>query len=311
MVQTVKKDYDKTLTRLVNILTKLSNDERPTTKELAHEHNVTVRTIQNDINRLVLHYPITKDENGRFIFEYGYSLKRTTLNSDEMIFLTLALSQFENVDDISKVKESIYKKIVNQKIISPYYIKQDRLEDIDIDSPLVNQIENAITNKEIAKLHCENFHAVVELYKIVAFDGFWYLFAKDIEEKKTKTFLLSEINSLELTGKYHKTSHEKVELLLKQTQSAFFDEGNCFEVLLHVDSDVAFYFKNREFLQSQKLVEENKDGSIVVSFEVSHDEDVDNLIKSWLPHVEVLAPKRFKERILQELKEYIKRVEAK
>jgi len=36
----MKKDYDKTLTRLVGILTKLSNNESPTSKELADEYNL-------------------------------------------------------------------------------------------------------------------------------------------------------------------------------------------------------------------------------------------------------------------------------
>ncbi len=142
-----KKDYDKTLTRLIHILTKLSTDERPNSKDLAEEFGVTMRTIQNDINRLVTSYPITKDSDGKFMFEYGYSLKRTSLNSDEMIFLTLALSQFEDVSDIDKIKDSIYKKIVNQNLYNPYFIKYDHLEDLDVDSPRIASLENYIKNQ--------------------------------------------------------------------------------------------------------------------------------------------------------------------
>ena len=40
------KSYDKTLTRLILILTKLSNNERPTTKELSEEFGIGIRTIQ-------------------------------------------------------------------------------------------------------------------------------------------------------------------------------------------------------------------------------------------------------------------------
>ena len=144
----VKKDYDKTLTRLIGILTHLSNDTRPNSKELAEEFLVTVRTIQNDINRLVRSYPITKDSNGKFMFEPGCSLKRTSLNSDEMIFLTLALEQFDNVDDIDKIKDKIYKKIVHQHFYSPYFIKYDHLEDLDVDSPTISALENCIKYRE-------------------------------------------------------------------------------------------------------------------------------------------------------------------
>ena len=188
-----KKDYDKTLSRLLGILTKLSDDERPNSKELAQEFGVTIRTIQNDISRLIRSYPISKDNNGKFIFEYGYSLKRTTLNSDEMVFLTLALSQFDDVNDIDKIKNSIYKKIVNQSFYSPYFIKYDHLEDLDVDSPLITILENCIKSQEIVKIDFTDKTIELELYKIAAFYGFWYLFAKDTCDNKTKTFKLSKI----------------------------------------------------------------------------------------------------------------------
>ena len=73
--------------------------------------------------------------------------------------------------------------------------------------------------------------------------------------------------------------------------------------------DVAEYFKQKDFLESQEIVKENEDGSLEVSFEVSHDEDIDNIIKAWIPHVEVLEPKRFREKMLGELREYVKRLE--
>jgi len=43
------KEYDKILFRLTDILTKLSNGETPSLQELAHEYNVSVRTLQRDI----------------------------------------------------------------------------------------------------------------------------------------------------------------------------------------------------------------------------------------------------------------------
>lgn len=303
-----KKDYDKTLTRLIHILTKLSNDERPNSKDLAEEFGVTMRTIQNDINRLVTSYPITKDSDGKFMFEYGYSLKRTSLNSDEMIFLTLALSQFEDVSDIDKIKDSIYKKIVNQNLYNPYFIKYDHLEDLDVDSPRIASLENYIKNQEIIKIDFTDKTTELEVYKIAAFYGFWYLFAKDLSDAKTKTFKLSKIKKITPLGKYHKTPHAKIDAILEKTYSAFYDDGNSFEVIIKVDKEVAAFFKSREFLQSQKIKKELPDGSLEVSFEISHDEDVDNIIKAWLPHVEILEPKRFRDKLTNELEDYLKRV---
>jgi len=307
----MKKDYDKTLTRLIGILTKLSNGETPTSKELAEEYNVSIRTIQKDIKERLHYYPIVKDKEHRYHFEYGYSLKRTTLTDDEMIFLNLALTQFEDVDDIDKVKESIYKKIINKNFYSPYFIKQDDLEDLDIDSPFISQLEQIIEDKEVVKISFTNQTRELELYKIAAFDGFWYLLAKDIEEQKVKVFRLSDVKKVEKTGRYHHTPNSYIDGVLGRVHSAFFEDGNLFDVEVKVYKEIAIYFKKREFLESQEILEEYADGSLRLKFSVSHDEDIDNIIKSWLPHIEVLKPQRYREKLLNELKSYIKKVEAK
>jgi len=69
------KSYDTILTRLMIILNKLSKDERPNTKELALEFNVSIRTIQNDIYKRLSHlFPIEKDQFGRLKFFDHYYL---------------------------------------------------------------------------------------------------------------------------------------------------------------------------------------------------------------------------------------------
>ena len=305
-----KKDYDKTLTRLVGILTKLSNGEMPTSKELAEEFGVGVRTIQKDINERLSYFPIVKTSDHRYTFAYGYSLKQTDLTDEEMIFLHLALSQFEDVDDIDKIKDKIFKKIIHKKLYNPYYIKQEDLEDIDVDSPFISQLESLIENKEIAKIDFTHETKELELYKIAAFEGLWYLFAKDLQDGKIKTFRLTDIKKVQPLRKYHNTSDDFIERVLENVHSAFFEDGNTFEVVVKVYPEIAHYFLHRDFLESQQIEEKLDDGTLIVSFTVSHDEDIDNIIKSWLPHIEILEPKRFREKLHKELKEYLKKVEA-
>jgi len=64
--------------------------------------------------------------------------------------------------------------------------------------------------------------------------------------------------------------------------------------------------KLKKHLSSQKILKENSDDSLIVSFSVSSDEDVDNLIKSWLPHIEVMKPERFRKKLISELELYVK-----
>ena len=67
-----------------------------------------------------------------------------------------------------------------------------------------------------------------------------------------------------------------------------------FDIVIKVYASIAPYFKAKNFLQSQVIEEELKDGSLIVSFEVSHYEDADNIIKSWLPDIEVLEPLEYR-----------------
>jgi len=306
-----KKDYDKTLRRLTQILSKLSYDEKPNTQELADEFNVTVRTIQKDIRDNLTDFPIIRDSNHRLMFHDGFSLNRTILNNDEMMFLKIALSQFDDVRNIELIKDRIFQKLSSKNFYNPYFIKQDDIEDLDIDSPFIERLEKQIHNQEILKAQLSSRTTEIEAYKIVNFDGFWYLFAKDLSDNKIKTFKLSEIQKLSSTQKYYKISAKGIENLLNKANSAFYSDGNSFEVIIKVYKEIAIYFKSKDFLESQKILEEYEDGSLKISFEVSHDEDIDNIIKAWLPHVEVLEPKRFRDKLINELESYITKVKTK
>jgi predicted DNA-binding transcriptional regulator YafY len=68
-----KHDYDKTLTRLITIISKLHQGEALSVKTLAEEFNVSERTVQRDFNDRLIHlYPIYKEkktvENARWVF---------------------------------------------------------------------------------------------------------------------------------------------------------------------------------------------------------------------------------------------------
>ena len=241
-----KKDYDKTLRRLTQILSKLSYDERPDTKELAAEFGVTVRTIQNDMKNNLCEFPIIKDTNGKFMFQEGFSLNRTILDNDEMMFLKIALSQFNDVRNIDRIKDRIYQKLSTKNFYNPYFIKQDDIEDLDIDSLFVERLEKYINNQEILLLTLSNKKIEVEAYKIVNFDGFWYLFARDLTDNRVKTFKLSAIKKMTPTDRYYKTSVQEIESILEKANSAFYRDGNSFKVVVKVHKEVALYFK-RDF----------------------------------------------------------------
>ena len=297
--------YDKALTRLVKILTMLSLDERPTTLSLSKEFRVSKRTIQTDIYKRLLSFSIEKDSNGRFKFTDGFSLDRSTLNKSEMKLLSLVLTDFKDIEHSNKTSESILQKLLLPDFFNPYYIKKDELERLDINSSIVKELEYAIKSNTTIKILSNDTYTDVEAFKITAYDGFWYLFARDINDAKIKTFMLSNIKEVQLLNTTHKTDQSEIESILRKTQSPWFDDTNTYSVTIEVYKEISHYFLKRNFLQSQEIVEQKDDGSLIVRFEITHDEDLDNIIKSWLPHIKVIAPNRFKQKIKSELQEYL------
>ena len=65
------KSYDPVLFRIVDIMKKLLDDERPTMEDLKTEYNVSMRTIQNDIYKRLSCFEILKDEHKQLYFKQG------------------------------------------------------------------------------------------------------------------------------------------------------------------------------------------------------------------------------------------------
>lgn len=78
------------------------------------------------------------------------------------------------------------------------------------------------------------------------------------------------------------------------------------KVVVEVNSMKVKYFKAKQFLLSQTLLEEKDNGNLLVEYTVTYEHEVDELIKKWLPHVKVISPLSLKESICADLREYLK-----
>jgi predicted DNA-binding transcriptional regulator YafY len=302
------KSHDTTVTRLILILSKLDENEKPTQSELASEFGVSLRTIQRDIGRLC-YFPIEKTDDGKLYFTEGFSLKRTSFQEIEMVLMSLSLSMIMEVSpNFSKTAHSLLSKLLIPNYSTPYLIKQDPFESIDMDSKNINELEFAIKNKRNTSIAIDKKIYSVEPYKIVSFDEIWYLFAKDIDSNKIKTFFISDIKEVDYSIKTFKLK-KSIDSILENVHTAWFEYGVQFEVKIKVMQPIAHYFKRKKHLVSQEILKEHTDGSLEISFQVSSDEEVDNVIKAWLPHIVIISPKRMKDKIQIELKEYLKLLE--
>jgi len=170
------KIHDTAINRMVLILEKLSRNERYTIEEYAEQFNVSKRTIYRDIHERLHAFDIVKDSLKRYKFIDGFALDKSVLETDEMLLLTLGISQIASVNSSFEEKSShILKKLLRLGFTSPYYIKPEFFEAIDMNSKIMNTLEDAIQQTRLTSIIYKENSYLVEPYKIASFDGLWYL----------------------------------------------------------------------------------------------------------------------------------------
>jgi len=296
---------DKVLTRLILILQKLSTNEFPTRKDLMEEFNVGAKTIQRDLNERLCYFPIEENSLKQLQFIEGFSLSKTSLKEEEMLFVYLSLSQIKDINkNFEKTTYDIFSKLLTPRYSSPYHIKANAFENIDMDSKLLNDIERAIEYNNRLFLELPNREFSMEPYKVVSFDGIWYLFGKDIDDEKIKTVFIHEIKTMQILKEKYKIK-KPIEDILENVHTAWFEDGNKMDVVIKVNQKAAFNFKLKNILPSQKILNEYDDGSLKVQFSVTTEEDIDNTIKAWIPDVEILSPTYYRDSFAKELEKYL------
>jgi len=93
----MKQQYEKKIFRLMFILNRLTSREMVTPSILASEFNVTVRTVQRDLEMLSMTgFPLFS-ENGSYKFIDGFSLRKISVNPDEKFLLLLFYKLFSKI----------------------------------------------------------------------------------------------------------------------------------------------------------------------------------------------------------------------
>lgn len=76
------------------------------------------------------------------------------------------------------------------------------------------------------------------------------------------------------------------------------------EVKLEVVKEKAYYFRSKKHLKSQR--EKALDnGNLLLTYRVTQELEIEDLVKRWLPYIKVLEPLTLKEKIENELREYL------
>lgn len=110
------KSYDKKMFRLIHMLNKLNSGSLFRTSELADQFNVTVRTVQRDLELLnMAGFPLVYEDE-RYKFMNGFSLQKINVSPTERFLLNVF---FELFSKAGEPLDSAAKGFLNKLLLAP------------------------------------------------------------------------------------------------------------------------------------------------------------------------------------------------
>ena len=293
------KNYDLLANRLLLILTKFNNGEKLTIDELVEEFNVTKRTIQRDLHdRLMKQTTIPiKKENGIYSLKESYLGK---VNFDDIHHL----SRFSNLDKMfPSFNKEFTQRLLDKNITKAYLIKTYNFEEIQEFLNEFQEIEKAIIQKKMLSLVYAQQERIIKPYKLANVKGIWYLIA--LQEGIIKTFTFQKITELKVLDKLFSIDSKILETI-EDNETIWFSNTKT-EVILKVDSYASQFFKRRKIMAYQKILEEYEDHSILVSTQMTFENEILELVRSMIPHITIVSPLSLQKKLEESLYQYLSR----
>ncbi len=152
-------------------------------------------------------------------------------------------------------------------------------------------------------------HTHVKPYKILFMNENFYLACEVNNKYKFTMFRISKIRNITLTENIFYKNPDIVDFINDiQTPFAKYQpnyKDHLVEVKVEVHQSKADFFKTKQFLPSQEIVDTKENGNLILVFTVTQELEIEELIKKWLPYMKVIEPISLDEKIKSDIKKYL------
>jgi predicted DNA-binding transcriptional regulator YafY len=284
----VLHDYDKILTRLTTILQRLYEGDTLSVTGLADEFNVSTKTIQRDFNERLIRFPIEKSGR-RWKMQQGFRLEKARSTGEELVLDMLETIAEGIGPSFGNTAASLLGRLKNRSISA--IDSKTVIEDILEYYPVFLIAEQGIEEKRIVSFSFRGSQRKIKPYKIVSFEGYWYLYGEEDPKGKLKTFYFKDIDTLSLTGEGFVHDDDAL-IILDRAVNAWFEPGNePYEVILYADASIAKYFYRRPLAVTQRIIRTYCDGAVDIEILATSEREVLHEVKKWLPNLLVRSPR--------------------
>ncbi|WP_151730856.1 helix-turn-helix transcriptional regulator [Acinetobacter junii] len=292
--------HERLADRLANILTKLNMGYQLSIKELASEFGVSTRTISRDFDRINTYLPLLQDnENKKFYLDLNYLGKIAPKDIRNFAQLSGISHLYPSLD------MSFLRELLDSRAHQIYNAKGYSFEDASQFKELFKVLGKAIQEQRQIGFLYKGESRLVQPYRLIHHHGSWYLAA--VRKDQLRTYRISHIQLIHATHEYPQfIPDQDIVKVVEDDDSIWFGQDKQ-EIILSIDSQVAFYFKQRSILPEQQIVRELGDGGLLVSSKINHDMQLLPLIRFWIPHIKIVNPERLQDEMEKGLKEYLER----
>ena len=335
MSRSKKEDTKKRIHRLFSLLCALeSAHPYLNLRQYAKKAGIHQRTAQRDIKLLqAFNYPIInlgkpeqdadkrekqKGKNkkqkavkrGFYKFRDGFALKQINITPREQMFISLIKNLLSHFDDTfsSHVKEfdHLFTALPEENPLfiklpqTQLYYKNIQLEPL-LQSILQKQLIHITYSSTRMTLQYTNFQPL----KICLFSGFWYLVGYQLGQRNLLKFRLEKIQKIQFTQETF-VYKGNINKQLQQATNMWFNEGKTKQIKLQVDAQVADYFKKKIYFPNQ-TIKETSSGNLILHCKSNDYMEIAPTVRSWLPHIQIISPKAWHKRLVEELKVFLQK----
>lgn len=294
--------------RLYAITVYLLNHGRTSASELAKYFEVSLRTIQRDIDSLCLAgIPIISAAGAAGGYEISdrFKIDQEFATSDDYSYILTALQGLISATDNQKAKHTL-EKIVHVSNPNDNGIILDFSVLREGDQITLQMLQTAVIEKRTVAFKYTNnnnetrIHSVEPIAVIYRWYA-WYLLAYSKTKNDYRTYKLVRMSNLEITDQPFVKKHKTADIILKNTDKT--DSRQYIDVLIKC-KEVS---KSRviEYLNGT-IIEEFSNGDTLMKLTVVENEHfwIGTLL-SLSDNVEVIAPEEVRKRLLESAEKII------
>lgn len=279
--------------RMFGILCILLEKEKITAKELADYFEVSIRTIHRDLLDLSsAGFPVTTQQGigGGISLLPTFKYNKSVFNKDDMDIILAGIQGFASIDDSVKIKTLLAKLRLSQE--NKMLLENDII--IDFTSwnhkstaiETIRIIRSAIAARRLLEIeyYSSNGYSkrVIEPYKLIFKQEYWYLFAYCTEKDDFRVFKINRISSIQFCDQTYK---ERADYDIPVLHSAF---SNDTGELVTVKMDKSFEFLAIDFFGKENI--EKIDDSLYISFYTEYPQWIVSTFASLGDKAEIIKP---------------------